>query len=166
VLLRFAVLASVFIALVPAQDQPASNPVAQLVEQKLRSNPNDLTTRLVLADLYTKPNQPSLLLPQLLWLVANHPESDLVLRLLNQSAGAFTTPEASALAKSSWESVLATGNANATADYAAGLFFQSTDANRALQLFTTAHELYPGNLYFLDAEAKIYRNLSNPTPKI
>lgn len=153
--------ACLLVAPISSQDQSPSDPIAQL-QEKVQTDPNDLTARLQLADLCRKTNQPAPLLTQLLWLVVNQPESDQVLNLLRQSAGSFTTPEASALAKSSWESALASANATATTDYAAGLAYQSTDANRALQLFTAAHESYPANAYFADAEAEIYRKSIQP----
>ena len=137
----------------PGQAVPSAEQIDPL-RQQVESNPNDFDARLQLATAYRKTNQGQLLLPQLLWLMANRPDSQEVANLVSMGPGTLT-PEARAAWQSGLGSALAS-NSNGITLYAAALFFQSSDASRALELLDQAEKLDPQNRRYELAEAKIY----------
>lgn len=173
-LLRVVPTAVLFVSSLAAQVKPqilpgegpgqAVYPQARIgeLQQQLLKDPDNLDAHLSLATYYAAAKQGPQLVQEVLWLINNHPESAAISASVTNSPGSFTTPADYALVKAAWESALATNSDNARIEYNAGLFFQSSDANRALALFSQAHELEPTNNSFVQAEANIYRKAIQP----
>ncbi len=145
----------------PGKAMPSSEQVAQL-EEAVRNNPDDLSAHQRLASYYRMTRQGPQFVQEVLWLINNHPESADVSMFVGNTPNSFTTPADYALVKAAWESALATQPTNARAEYNAAGFFQSSDINRALELFSQARSLDPHNVSFAEAEARIYRKAIQP----
>lgn len=156
---------SVGVQIVPGEGKgqavPSEAQAAELQEH-LRNDPNDLDAHLRLAFYYDAAEQGPPLVQEVLWLINNHPESAGVSAFVSNGLQSFTTAADYALVKAAWESALAINDSNPHIEYIAGLFFQSSDANRALALFSQAHELDHENYSFVQAEANIYRKAIQP----
>ncbi len=123
--------------------------VAQL-QARLEANPDDLTIRGQLLMYYRQQGHRAEFLQQLLWIIQNHPESPMALSPL--------PPDEYDQVKPAWEQALATHAASPQVLSNAARFFQTTDPERALQLFQRARELdsSPKSVLYLGQIARIY----------
>jgi TonB family protein len=164
-----AAFISCFTLAAQQQMSPPANPlldaeqIAQL-QQQVRSNPEDLQAREKLLLFYLMSQQGPQFVEQVLWMVQNHPDSRAagMSRSVRADQNSFTTPADYALVKAAWDAALTANSDDAQTNYNAGLFFQSSDASRAVQLFAQAHRLNPDDQTFVQAEADMYRRAIKP----
>ncbi len=154
-------IAAVALAQAPAPFAVPEDRIAQLKEM-IRNDPNNIGAHQQLAMYYGVSKQGAELVPEVVWLVMNHPEAAGVSHLVHEGPDAFTTPADFALVKAAWESALATSPGDWGAYSNAATFFQNSDPARTLELLGQARTLAPDNDMLIPTEAAIYRKAIEP----
>lgn len=115
----------------------ANDVQARKLESELQNDPSNLRIRDALVGFYANERNETQFAKHTLWVVEHHPEDPIVAVTSNF----FPTPEHYDRLKSAWQEALGMHSDSAEVLYHAGLFFESEDPQRALDLFTRAKNM-------------------------
>ncbi len=142
----------------PVAPSPSLAEKIRQVEMQVQSEPENAEARATLVGIYLLTLQFDKGMEQLLWVVEHHPEwraAGMTAIVWPEGGHGFTVADYQRL-KAAWERALTDHSDDSEVLCYGGLFLESSDGERALQLFHQARQLQPSSSIYAEAIAGIY----------